>query len=124
MKMGRSLVKHTMYGYPKEGLIINATEDTGLNVLFLPAGDDVWTSTTGGEKEQVMTDYKVVQYLLNTNFSQITVHYVVDGVKKASIVLDAALEDKSIGLLTGLKSGADKLAKKLPWTISIEKKRK
>lgn len=124
MKMGRSLVKHTMYGYPKEGLIINATEDTGLNVLFLPAGDDVWTSITGGEKEQVMTDYKVVQYLLSTNFSQITVHYVVDGVKKASIVLDAALEDKSIGLLTGLKSGADKLAKKLPWTISIEKKQK
>ena len=124
MKMGRSLVKHTMYGYPKEGLIINATEDTGLNVLFLPAGDDVWTSITGGEKEQVMTDYKVVQYLLDTNFSQITVHYVVDGVKKASIVLDAALEDKSVGLLTGLKSGADKLAKKLPWTISIEKKQK
>lgn len=124
MKMGRSLVKHTMYGYPKEGLIINATEDTGLNVLFLPAGDAVWTSITGGEKEQVMTDYKVVQYLLNTNFSQITVHYVVDGVKKASIVLDAALEDKSVGLLTGLKSGADKLAKKLPWTISIEKKQK
>jgi len=124
MKMGRSLVKHTMYGYPKEGLIINATEDTGLNVLFLPAGDDVWTSITGGEKEQVMTDYKVVQYLLSTNFSQITVHYVVDGVKKASIVLDAALEDKSVGLLTGLKSGADKLAKKLPWTISIEKKQK
>ena len=124
MKMGRSLVKHTMYGYPKEGLIINATEDTGLNVLFLPAGDDVWTSITGGEKEQVMTDYKVEQYLLNTNFSQITVHYVVDGVKKASIVLDAALEDKSVGLLTGLKSGADKLAKKLPWTISIEKKQK
>lgn len=124
MKMGRSLVKHTMYGYPKQGLIINATEDTGLNVLFLPAGDDVWTSITGGEKEQVMTDYKVVQYLLGTNFSQITVHYVVDGVKKASIVLDAALEDKSVGLLTGLKSGADKLAKKLPWTISIEKKQK
>ena len=124
MKMGRSLVKHTMYGYPKEGLIINATEDTGLNVLFLPSGDDVWTSITGGEKEQVMTDYKVVQYLLSTNFSQITVHYVVDGVKKASIVLDAALEDKSVGLLTGLKSGADKLAKKLPWTISIEKKQK
>ena len=124
MKMGRSLVKHTMYGYPKEGLIINATEDTGLNVLFLPAGDDVWTSITGGEKEQVMTDYKVVEYLLSTNFSQITVHYVVDGVKKASIVLDAALEDKSVGLLTGLKSGADKLAKKLPWTISIEKKQK
>lgn len=124
MKMGRSLVKHTMYGYPKEGLIINATEDTGLNVLFLPAGDDVWTSITGGEKEQVMTDYKVVQYLLSTNFSQITVHYVVDGVKKASIVLDAAIEDKSVGLLTGLKSGADKLAKKLPWTISIEKKQK
>ena len=124
MKMGRSLVKHTMYGYPKEGLIINATEDTGLNVLFLPAGDDVWTSITGGEKEQVMTDYKVVQYLLSTNFSQITVHYVVDGVKKASIVLDAALEDKSVGLLTGLKSGADTLAKKLPWTISIEKKQK
>ena len=124
MKMGRSLVKHTMFGYPKEGLIINATEDTGLNVLFLPAGDDVWTSITGGEKEQVMTDYKVVQYLLSTNFSQITVHYVVDGVKKASIVLDAALEDKSVGLLTGLKSGADKLAKKLPWTISIEKKQK
>ena len=124
MKMGRSLVKHTMYGYPKEGLIINATEDTGLNVLFLPAGDDVWTSITGGEKEQVMTDYKVVQYLLSTNFSQITVHYVVDGVKKASIVLDAALEDKSVGLLTGLKSGADKLAKKLPWTISIERKQK
>lgn len=124
MRMGRSLVKHTMYGYPKEGLIINATEDTGLNVLFLPSGDDVWTSITGGEKEQVMTDYKVVQYLLNTNFSQITVHYVVDGVKKASIVLDAALEDKSVGLLTGLKSGADKLAKKLPWTISIEKKQK
>ena len=124
MRMGRSLVKHTMYGYPKEGLIINATEDTGLNVLFLPAGDDVWTSITGGEKEQVMTDYKVVQYLLSTNFSQITVHYVVDGVKKASIVLDAALEDKSVGLLTGLKSGADKLAKKLPWTISIEKKQK
>lgn len=124
MKMGRSLVKHTMYGYPKQGLIINATEDTGLNVLFLPAGDSVWTSITGGEKEQVMTDYKVVQYLLNTNFSQITVHYVVDGVKKASIVLDAALEDKSVGLLTGLKSGADKLAKKLPWTISIEKKQK
>ena len=124
MKMGRSLVKHTMYGYPKEGLIINATEDTGLNVLFLPAGDAVWTSITGGEKEQVMTDYKVVQYLLSTNFSQITVHYVVDGVKKASIVLDAALEDKSVGLLTGLKSGADKLAKKLPWTISIEKKQK
>ena len=124
MKMGRSLVKHTMYGYPKEGLIINATEDTGLNVLFLPAGDAVWTSITGGEKEQVMTDYKVVQYLLNTNFSQITVHYVVDGVKKASIVLDAALEDKSVGLLTGLKSGADKLVKKLPWTISIEKKQK
>ena len=124
MKMGRSLVKHTMYGYPKEGLIINATEDTGLNVLFLPAGDAVWTSITGGEKEQVMTDYKVVQYLLNTNFSQITVHYVVDGVKKASIVLDAAIEDKSVGLLTGLKSGADKLAKKLPWTISIEKKQK
>lgn len=124
MKMGRSLVRHTMYGYPKEGLIINATEDTGLNVLFLPAGDDVWTSITGGEKEQVMTDYKVVQYLLSTNFSQITVHYVVDGVKKASIVLDAALEDKSVGLLTGLKSGADKLAKKLPWTISIEKKQK
>ena len=124
MKMGRSLVKHTMYGYPKEGLIINATEDTGLNVLFLPAGDDVWTSITGGEKEQVMTDYKVVQYLLSTNFSQITVHYVVDGVKKASIVLDAALEDKSVGLLTGFKSGADKLAKKLPWTISIEKKQK
>ena len=124
MKMGRSLVKHAMYGYPKKGLIINATEDTGLNVLFLPAGDDVWTSITGGEKEQVMTDYKVVQYLLNTNFSQITVHYVVDGVKKASIVLDAALEDKSVGLLTGLKSGADKLAKKLPWTISIEKKQK
>ena len=93
-------------------------------MLFLPAGDDVWTSITGGEKEQVMTDYKVVQYLLNTNFSQITVHYVVDGVKKASIVLDAALEDKSVGLLTGLKSGADKLAKKLPWTISIEKKQK
>ena len=124
MKMGRSLVKHTMYGYPKQGLIINATEDTGLNVLFLPAGDAVWTSITGGEKEQVMTDYKVVQYLLSTNFSQITVHYVVDGVKKASIVLDAALEDKSVGLLTGLKSGADKLAKKLPWTISIEKKQK
>lgn len=124
MKMGRSLVKHTMYGYPKQGLIINATEDTGLNVLFLPAGDDVWTSITGGEKEQVMTDYKVVQYLLETNFSQITVHYVVDGVKKASIVLDAALEDKSVGLLTGLKSGAGKLAKKLPWTISIEKKQK
>ena len=124
MKMGRSLVRHTMYGYPKEGLIINATEDTGLNVLFFPAGDDVWTSITGGEKEQVMTDYKVVQYLLSTNFSQITVHYVVDGVKKASIVLDAALEDKSVGLLTGLKSGADKLAKKLPWTISIEKKQK
>ncbi len=124
MKMSRSLVKHTMYGYPKQGLIINATEDTGLNVLFLPAGDDVWTSITGGEKEQVMTDYKVVQYLLSTNFSQITVHYVVDGVKKASIVLDAALEDKSVGLLTGLKSGADKLAKKLPWTISIEKKQK
>ena len=124
MKMGRSLVKHTMYGYPKQGLIINATEDTGLNVLFLPSGDDVWTSITGGEKEQVMTDYKVVQYLLSTNFSQITVHYVVDGVKKASIVLDAALEDKSVGLLTGLKSGADKLAKKLPWTISIEKKQK
>ena len=124
MKMGRSLVKQTMYGYPKQGLIINATEDTGLNVLFLPSGDDVWTSITGGEKEQVMTDYKVVQYLLSTNFSQITVHYVVDGVKKASIVLDAALEDKSVGLLTGLKSGADKLAKKLPWTISIEKKQK
>ena len=124
MKMGRSLVKHTMYAYPKEGLIINATEDTGLNVLFLPAGDDVSTSITGGEKEQVMTDYKVVQYLLSTNFSQITVHFVVDGVKKASIVLDAALEDKSVGLLTGLKSGADKLAKKLPWTISIEKKQK
>ena len=124
MKMGRSLVKHTMYGYPKQGLIINATEDTGLNVLFLPAGDDVWTSITGGEKEQVMTDYKVVQYLLSTNFSQVTVHYVVDGMKKASIVLDAALEDKSVGLLTGLKSGADKLAKKLPWTISIEKKQK
>ena len=124
MKMGRSLVKHTMYGYPKQGLIINATEDTGLNVLFLPTGDSVWTSITGGEKEQVMTDYKVVQYLLSTNFSQITVHYVVDGVKKASIVLDAALEDKSVGLLTGLKSGADKLAKKLPWTISIEKKQK
>lgn len=124
MKMGRNLVKHTMYGYPKQGLIINATEDTGLNVLFLPAGDSVWTSIIGGEKEQVMTDYRVVKYLLDTNFSQVTVHYVVDGVKKASIVLDAALEDKSVGLLTGLKSGADKLAKKLPWTISIEKKQK
>lgn len=124
MKMGRSLVKHTMYGYPKQGLIINATEDTGLNVLFLPAGDSVWTSIIGGEKEQVMTDYRVVKYLLDTNFSQVTVHYVVDGVKKASIVLDAALEDKSVGLLTELKSGADKLAKKLPWTISIEKKQK
>lgn len=126
-KLTKKQVSSILFGYPTEELYIRTTEETGLRAFFSPAGEDVWTSKIGGETQPILTSFKVVKYFLDTDFKEIAVSYKVDGITKESVVYDASIlpEKKSLHIdLTNLETGAKKLIGKLPFTISVEKKKK
>lgn len=126
-KLSKKLISKTLFGFPSEGLVVRAIEETGLKGYFSPAGDDVWHSEVGGEKRDILTSYKLVKYFLDTDFKEVAISYKVDGVTKESIIFDAGVlpEKKALQLdFSNLETGAKKLVSKLPFTISVKKKKK
>ena len=124
MKISIAKAKNILDTYNTETTVLSLHKTDGTTELLLPLGENVWQLKKGDEKPVVMTSHKTLNYLSSQDFDELKAYYEVLGVKKESIVIDSSIMVGRSLLLDSVKEEASKLAKKLPWTFEIKKRKK